>query len=273
MLQGFKCLDGKCVSFTECLRRDCPGCLPRVFRLGILLKTQYRDPNEISTTNLTSGCLRKVYWEKTRPYWAPPQKNYAALRGSLIHEILNLVADMKYEGASELCGTINTYTGNLITEKRFERLVDGILLSGTIDYYDKASQELVDFKSLNGATTMLKEGSARADHISQANIYRYLMNYPVKRIRIIYVTMNEIFQTGEEYTITRKLKAGPKQEKVALAEVPIWTDEQVLEFVRPRLQALNEALKKGKLPAGADTEHSWLCRFCSFAGECNAAVK
>lgn len=270
MLQGFKCPDGKKVSFEECLSKDCTGCLPRLMRLGILIKSQYRDPNEISVTNLTSGCLRKIYWEKTKPYWVSPSKSYSGFRGSLVHEIMAL-AVKKYEGADNLCKIINDFTGNLLIEEKFSRDIDGVLLSGTMDMYNRGSQELVDFKSLKDAIYILKEGHAREDHVAQTNIYRYLMkDLPVKRIRIVYVTMDKVYQTGEIYTIERKHKAGNITEEYSLAEIPIWSDIQVLEYVRPRLKTLSEALKNSdKLPEGVDESHRWLCGVCTFREWCD----
>ncbi|MBU0952772.1 MAG: hypothetical protein KKH91_08145 [Elusimicrobia bacterium] len=53
MLNGFRCPDGRNVSVVECLsNKACSRkCLPTVFRIGILLKNQYRDPNTFSTSD------------------------------------------------------------------------------------------------------------------------------------------------------------------------------------------------------------------------------
>lgn len=268
MICGYRCPDGREVSFAECMSKDCEGCPPKIFRLAILLTMQYRNPSEISVTNLTSPCMKKIVWEKQKNYFVSP--TWASTRGNLLHAVLSLVAQ-KYKGDDELISVINGFTENIIVEKKFSRVINGITLTGKIDFYDKVSKELVDFKSLGNASFLLKEGKSRDEHIMQVNLYRYLMReIPVDRIRIFYLCPSEIFVTGRKYVVVKKRKKGDIREEVHLQDIPIWSDSQVMDLIAPKLKKINHYLNNpSEIPDKmTDEKDKWLCRFCSFVAEC-----
>ena len=270
MLQGYMCPDSKKVSFSQCLScNQDEKCLPKIFRLAILLNTQFRGP-EITVTNLLN-CLRKTYYEKTHDYWIEPAKAYNSFRGSIIHSILAELSQQEFKGEDELCGVINSFLGNLVVEKRYSKKVNGCFLSGAIDCYDKETKTLYDFKSYKAIEYLLREGCAKPEHVWQTNIYKWLLPYPVEKIKIVYITLGGVYVTGHQYDIIKKRKTGDIVEKYQLAEVELKSDEEIAQFIEPRIKILDAALNKGgSLPPVVEESGRWICQFCSFRSECES---
>jgi hypothetical protein len=54
-------------------------------------------------------------------------------------------------------------------------------------------------------------------------------------------------------------------------EVPIWSDEKVVEFVKPRIQIFIDAFEKGTMPPMCDDDmRAWKCdRYCPVKDLCD----
>ncbi|MEW6558120.1 MAG: hypothetical protein AB1349_12355, partial [Elusimicrobiota bacterium] len=102
-LIGFRCPVGSVTAGTEidfisCLKCQTP-CLPVMIRAGIIKSHQYRGES-ISATTIT-GCLRQTFLSRKVDYYANPQTlTYSAFRGSVIHTILENIAQSSFQGGN-----------------------------------------------------------------------------------------------------------------------------------------------------------------------------
>ena len=277
MLRGFICPKengGKKVSFGECFRCDSWSCMPRIFRLGIILKNQAR-PDEITASMICSQCMRKVVFEKLFPYWRAPQTAYYAARGNWIHDAVESSARADFEDDTELGKLVREFTDDLIIEQRYRVNLDGETISGQIDMYEKSTKTLVDFKSFkssyNGVPAVVRESRARETHVQQVQIYKYLLeknNVPVENIKIAYITLGGVYVTGEAYAFTKTRKGETITEEYSLEPIAVMPNEEIEEYIRPRLKQLKEGFEKKDpmiLPV-IEKGSEWLCRFCEFTG-------
>ncbi len=141
-LQGFICPNGKRVSFIECVRCKHP-CLPAMIRVGVIKSHQYRGKS-ISATTIT-GCMRQVYWNRTRDYWQELTKLlYYGFRGTMIHEVPEKARNGRFAGDAMVDIAIEEALADYILEKRFRRDIEiypgeKITVSGQIDCYQKST--------------------------------------------------------------------------------------------------------------------------------------
>lgn len=266
-LIGLKCeYDGKNYRFSECLK--CGKCAPP-FLLNAIIEASTREHYEegIYSVTQTLGCLRESYLKKRYEYYAPLQSLFYMWRGTLIHKILE---------APNL--------ENCICEETYQKEISGCKLRGRIDFYNGNNKILYDLKTIgdNGLDT-IKTTGAKEDHIKQTNLYRFLLDKPVDRIVIAYISMMEFAETGKENQVKKFLKTEPrdldycKTGKVSKTgaeeyiitvktpEVPIIPDKKILSFVRPKLLALDRAFKKLKPPSKCDGKtRAWKCKkYCN----------
>lgn len=263
------CGDGKIRTFDECLAdRDHP-CFDLEIREALYARERYQDVahtgTNISTTALL-GCLRSTYLERVTDYAAEPKTQWWSLRGQLIHKIVERPDfDNPYEGRR--------------SEKRLFIKVGGVDISGQLDVWRErflADGLLKDWKSVgdNGLRYIIQEG-AKWEHIWQTNIYRALAianGYRVDKIEIVYMSLMDVVTTGHEAVLheylvnepkntgfrmnmkaTKMVKSYPSgKNKWAcyydIPAVPIYTKEQVMEFIAPKAEILHRAYQTGEAP-------------------------
>jgi len=231
VIKGFRCPSGKGdLPFHECLECAASHENPCQFDYPILSSMQrnIREEEGISVTSLLN-CLRKVVLEVRNDIHLDPSQLYYAFRGQLFHAV---IAQAHSDGA--------------VCEKRFERKVAGITLSGHPDVIYPQHRKLVDYKSTK---RIPKDDKPYANHAKQVNLYRYLVApyYDVDHLEIIYFDMSEVKRVPVEVIETR----------------------QLLGWLVPRLKKLRVALDGGKLPPKVGSEGVWQCDgYCPFTATC-----
>ncbi|MBI2842144.1 MAG: PD-(D/E)XK nuclease family protein [Armatimonadetes bacterium] len=231
MIRGFRCPKGKGdLLFDECLECAASHENPCQFDYPILsaMQRNIREEAGLSVSSLLN-CLRKVALEARIDIYLDPSQLYYAFRGQLFHAV---IAQAQSDGA--------------ICERRFERSVAGIVLSGHPDVIYPQHGKLVDYKSTK---RIPKDDKPYANHALQVNLYRYLAmpHYEVDRLEIVYFDMSEVKRV----------------------DVQVMGVRQVLGWLTPRLKNLKAALDGGKLPERVTLEGLWQCDgYCPFTGTC-----
>jgi len=204
-------------------------------------------PDGISVTQLL-GCPRKVFLEKTTEFYEAPLSNWPAMRGTLVHAIL--------EGQSGDGATV---------EERYEKQHRGVTISGQPDSVravGKGKKRLLrDWKSTN---KLPQYDSAYSSHKLQVNIYRWLLDLDPRltEIEVVYISMDGV------KAIALKRGGTTKYGRVIADEV--MTDEQVEDYLDKRLFVLDAQNKQGKPVAyhNVDEEDLWNCNFCPIKNLC-----
>jgi len=282
-LIGISCQKHGLLSFEEALSGKC-DCTPRFILDSIIsiAKQDYHTGNKITATTLL-GCLRETYLQRTYDYYATIQQIYYSWRGTLIHSIL------------ERPNLEGWHSEELFSKKI--TLADGraVEISGKIDGYDEPTKTLWDIKTIGdkGISFIVKDG-AKEDHIPQVNIYRLLSPFQIERLRIIYLSMMTFVQTGQMNEMTQSYKYPPRQKTYGYssiklleknertgygkyklsydtAEVPTWTDEKTIEFIKPKATILLDAFDKNIIPQKCDKKtQAWKCcrNYCNVFDIC-----
>jgi hypothetical protein len=265
--------------------------------LRSMLAQQQNRGERISTTTLTSKCLRSEVLQRTTPYTADPDKLYAAFRGTLWHGQLEQFADSS-EGA--------------IAEARFH-VIDLFGLgpfSGSPDLVDVAAGTLYDYK-FNKENPRWEK--AWDEHIAQVNINRWLVDHAdyvewkdedaavpfdyaltdagaeylhafqsevrPNRERFVPVDWQGLYlvymdDKGPKQILCTKSIQIPKKDgngTKAARVADIWSDDRVEEYMHERYVRAKEALVEYVLPdpgPGFETFNHPLCGFCPVKGDC-----
>jgi hypothetical protein len=195
--------------------------------------------------------------------------------------------------------------------KRFKSSLGEFVISGQVDCYDRLTETLEDYKTASDkAFYFLFDTGAKEEHVLQTNVYRWLMdgghlgsldgpvvNWPVKRIVVHYVLMNQVISTGrthiekvsgykdpnfgKKYRLEKsRAKVGkshrgtPQWEiRIDIPEVPIMLDSDVFKHIELNgLKTLQgfEQNKVGEMPEGVlyDREDAWACGYCDVQTTC-----
>jgi hypothetical protein len=161
MLVGIICPAGKNVTFDQCF-----SCTKRCFPLFVLelycanlTAYQAAHTNTVSVSQI-STCLRRSFYEATQPHYTSVISITSAVKGTLVHESLATFFSKK-------TGALSEYH----LRREFAQP-----LTGTLDLY--LSEILYDFKTSKKVYPKYK---------NQLNIYRILLEKPVKKMKIIFV--------------------------------------------------------------------------------------
>lgn len=206
-------------------------------------------PEGISVTQLL-GCPRKVVLEKQNDWFSHPLENWPALRGTIVHSMLEQV-----EG------------DRTMVEERYEKEYKGVTLSGQPDsvrVLGSGKRRLIrDWKSTN---KLPYYDNAYPSHRLQTNIYRWLMELDPRftEIEIVYVSMDGVKPIP--------LKKGGTTKYGRQIENQVMTDEAVEAYLDKRLLPLAEQLTSGTpLPYHlVDEDDLWNCQFCPVKDKCYA---
>lgn len=191
----------------------------------------------ISTTMLTTGCVRGEILKRKEEYVGDLNELWAALRGTLMHRTLEL---------SALPGTIN--------EVRFFTTVDGIEISGQPDQL--TPKALIDYK------VPADQSSIPMQYLYKNQTEQLMINAYICRHAERWTPDDDLpFDPREELPESVGIVfIGPKRPKVMVykrsetvigangkekkVRVPtIWGDDEVLSVVRPRLHLIQSALE------------------------------
>jgi len=226
--------------------------------------------DRISTTTLTSKCLRSEFLKRAEGYTESPRRLWPSFRGTQFHQQLEKAA-----------------RPGSVAEARFH--IDDFMgmgpLSGSPDLLDVEEGILYDYKTN-------KENPRFAypwgDHSQQVNVNRYLVDhadwvewqgktYDPEQFRpkdwqalvLVYIDTNgpkplEVTRSEDVST-----KDGKGRKKVRVPD--IWGDEHAQQWIAERYAAVKEAFVGGRLPEIPPEFQGWehpLCGFCPKKHEC-----
>lgn len=198
-------------------------------------------PDGISVTQLL-GCPRKVFLEKTNDWFSSPIENWPALRGTLVHGLLEQTGGQRSE-----------------VEVRHERVYRGITISGQPDsvrVLGNGKRRLIrDWKSTN---KLPYYDNAYSSHKLQTNIYRWLLQLDPRftEIEIVYISMDGVKAIP--------LKKGGTTRYGRQIENQVMSDEEVEAYLDDRLLTLAAQNELGAPVAyhNVSEDDLWNCAFC-----------
>jgi len=271
-LIGFRCPDygespGRANKISYCVKHCSMPCVaPHV--LVAMLENEEKNPHKgkiISVTQLTGGCKRKSFLERTVDYYVEPDKKLPTFRGTLVHSVVEEAKSLRLKRAK------------WILEEHLELPVStksgSWTLSGTLDAYDPGRKTIYDIKTLQDYAVgkMIKgenEGTW-SKHISDAyvkqlNLYRYmaheLKRFKVNRLRLQVIGFGRLFLTGTS------VKYGTKKDLqvYTVPDVPILPKETVEEWIQSEGDQWYRILFEHAAAPVRDEDYKWLCKICQF---------
>lgn len=241
---------------------------------SIIAQVQDRE-DRISTTTLTTKCIRSEVLKRKEPYTETLMKQWAAFRGTLYHGQLEA-----FEKPSS------------IAEARYWMNLDGLgPFSGSPDLVDPVHGVLYDYKTNKENP---RWSYPWADHVEQVNINRWIVDHAEKveyqgdmlsmadpdilrRFRpkewhsLVLVYMDD--KGPKVLTCTRSEEVLCKNGNKRKARVPdIWSDDRVESLVREKYAIAKAALlPSSDIPAIPESFQYWqhpLCNFCPVKRRC-----
>lgn len=269
-------IDDKCIPTAEALEQAADrekGCGGYTYELLAWLADCQQDRgNRISTTTLTTKCLRSEALKRTMPYFEKPKGLWAAARGTFFHGVLEVHAHPR-----------------AIAEARYWTTWEGDPLSGSPDLVDPPAGYLSDYKNAKDMPMFYPWKG----HIEQLQVNRWLVDHadrveyqgdefnltdpairsrfvPARWDRLEVVYMDE--KGSKPMTIKKTEQAATKVGGVKNVKVPdIWTDDRVEnDLIGPRYEAAKKALN-GDVPLWDDDfkyQSHPLCAYCPVREEC-----
>lgn len=163
--QGFACPRGQGnVPIEYCLNACANRCLSIPMLVALYGEKREITPKRYSVTEILDP-PQIVYLARNYPYWCSPLSMVWMLFGSAIHTIM----EEGHNKAVEL-----GLTDRFLCEQKFEAEIDGCILSGRYDLYDKVDKTLWDFKSIKqyAVEKLLSGDFADSKYGDQFNMYR-----------------------------------------------------------------------------------------------------
>lgn len=243
MLVGFICeRTEEPISFSECLecsriQHPCPF-WDTV--LQALIENNADRPGAGLSATMLTGCLRQTYFNLTLDYYQKPSKLWPALRGTMIHSMLEKVK-----------------LPNKLIEVRLGYKIDGMEITGKPDEYDIGRKMIIDYKSKPKG----KVPKVAPDYYTeQLNIYRLLVEdgYDIKTLEPVngkVESLGLIFLTDME-----NIKM----------PVTMLDKKDVLEVLTYKVDIIDQALHNNKLPVNRDDpSKSKFCKeWCPHVKDC-----
>lgn len=306
-LKGYRCPPGTPTAGNTNTIEHCLHTCPHKCVSPPLLAAMWKSSQEdyhvgtyISASMLAGGgCARQTVFERNEPFYSEPRKRYWPFRGTHAHSIIEGASELirKYGWLQELRMKVdfeypeypapifenNKFTGDYDTEKSLI-----ISVGGTTDSYNVLTKELWDMKTCADAKADMMIRATKPGTLSphledswvkQVNIYRYLLAhtkipdnikkefklkakyYPApEKLGIQAISMMEIPVTGSAYQ-ARNYKV------YNIENVPVWTLEEIEQFIRPAALQWYKWLALKELPPVVPEDKKWLCSGCAFNGE------
>lgn len=230
--------------------------------LNAVLKT-HEERDYISTSLLTTPCPRSAVLERKEDYISDTYHFYAAMRGTMIHRILE--HGVRDRG---------------LAEWRFWTTVGDTTLSGRPDLVTYGPEPAIwDYKTTENPPSF---GYPYTDHKLQVQFNRYIVNHAEKWVNEndepADIPFNPREQAFEHVVVVYLGPKGPKPievETTRMVKSPtgkdvkrkmpyVWNDEEVLDEMVPRIEAFNLALESyPEWPKGLEKmwggEPGWQC--------------
>ena len=173
------------------------------------------DPNEISATTLIdSHYIRYLRNQYSDIIEVDVVDRFYALRGSMVHEILEKAGD-----------------SSLVQELRLSTMVNGVKISGKCDLWYPAERKLQDYKVLKAnAYQWFMDLGYKPEWERQLNVLRYIWQkngFTIDKLEIIAIFI--------ELTEFEKKKHNYPDKNVMTINIPIWSDLKLQEYVQERV--------------------------------------
>lgn len=247
MLKGIISKSNQKLSWEEYLVSNDKTLFPISIRSAICKEFNKQRTRWMSPSSLMY-CLRKAKWEFTEDYYITENSAYILIRGLFIHKI--------FEDNTKI--DENTFIEKDVIYKL--KNVD-FTLSGRIDLWQ--NNILYDYKSISDTkiNQIIKYGP-KEEHIWQTNIYKHMLeeteNIITKSIKIIYVSMSNIYITGEEALIFDK----GQQQTVKIPGCPIYSKDKIEELLTNKTKLIIEGYEP------PPTLNTVICSYCYFKDRC-----
>lgn len=269
---------GSCVPIADCLehaatRENKCGYTYEV--LAAMFDTLQDRGERISTTLLTTKCLRQEAIARKEDHAVDPVKLYASFRGTFFHGLLEThahpraVAEPRYfatlDGLGELSGSpdlVDPYAGTLYDYKFTREVPRWDRAWSNHEEQVQVNRWLVDYAHTvewQGDTYDLSDPANRAKFVPYEWRGLYLVYADDKGVKPILVTRSE--------QVPKKYGNGMKAARVA----DIWGDERVEGWIREKYALAQSALSGGVLPDIPEDFTGWrhpLCGWCSVKDRC-----
>lgn len=266
----------------------------------------HSDPAHISTTVLTSKCLRQTALDRSNTYIIRLEDLYASFRGTAVHaQLEQFISPGSY-------GEVRFIVPDL--GKQIPWLKQALprknrSFSGSPDLVDPIVGLLFDYKRTKEVPRF---NSVWPDHVEQLNINRWLVDHadfvsaparasspnpgeaddngdgtwtydlskPEVRARFVPVEWQELIivyvddRGPKPITVTESVdvptQAGAASPTKKVRRPTIWSDERVEEYIATKYVEAREALTAGiaPVPEGWENASHVLCGYCPVRGLC-----
>lgn len=273
-IKGFICPDLEVTTFENCFEKCRMS--ERCMSIATLKAISEQRPNDRppSTTELLSGTC-EAYLKRVEEYYINPQDRAFALMGTIHHGILE---------SQEL--DLERY---LIEEK-----LEGLNITGILDFYDKKTCTLIDYKNtgsfkamkvLGMTSTLVPDPSGNVykksgpwgragtikkvkqwyrdeslsdfgDWAKQVNLYRYLLELQGFQVKEMKLQMN----IRDASTMSSRDRGIDRN--IYFVDIPFIDDEIIVEYFTRKRDALVKALNEGQLPEKCSSEETWEGKKC-----------
>lgn len=204
---------------------------------------------------------------------------------------IRMATTLKYPLPAPVFDEQGMFTGQYDEDRDLE-----IVVRGTCDAYNPMTRTLTDMKSMSdkkvemmirGSTPGTWSKNLQDSWIAQLNIYRFLIaRTPVPpEVKAAYLAHGlpplkaktfpaptRLFIQGiamMSHPVSGARLAHKERGKVNVYDidsVPVWTMQEIEEYIRPRALAWYKALNLRQMPEVVPKDKAWLCANCAFNG-------
>jgi hypothetical protein len=270
---GFICPDKEVIKFEDCFEhcRMSERCMS-VATLKAMSE-QRPDNRPPSTTELLSGTC-EAFLKRTQQYFINPQERAYALMGTIHHN--------------------NLENQDLGSQHLVEEKLEGLDITGILDYYDKENEMLIDYKNTGSFKAMKVLGMTSTqvpdptgarykrsgkwgrageikkvkqwyrdesiadfgDWLYQVNMYRYLLEQKGYRVKVMKLQMN-IRDASTAMSRDRGI-----DRNIYFVDIPYVDDEEIVEYFTKKRDLLVSALENLRVPEMCSEAETWEGKKC-----------
>lgn len=195
-----------------------------------------KEPNHISVTSLIdSPKIRVLKIKHGHEMTEDVADNIWRFFGNMGHQVMQSISSK-----------------DRMMEVRINEEIDGWILSGKPDIYDKLDKTITDYK-FTSVWSYIFAGDKK-NWERQLNIYAYLVRgqgFEVKKL------INEMFLRDWKITEYRKSPDTYPKCPVASIKQKVWSDVEVESYIHERLRLHKEALEKDPDELECNSEERW----------------
>ena len=270
---GFICPDKEVTTFENCFEKCRMS--ERCMSVATLKAMSSQRPNDRppSTTELLSGSC-EAYLKRTEEYYINPQERAFAIMGTIHHNML----ENQDLGAQHL----------------LEEELQGLDITGILDYCDTESQTLIDYKNTGSYKAMKVLGLTHTlvtdptgarykrsgawgrkgepkkvkqwyrdesiadfgDWLYQVNMYRYMLELKGYQVKSMKLQMNI-----RDYSVAISRDRGIER-NIYFVDIPFVDDEEIIEYFTTKRDVLVGALDAQEVPDKCSVLETWEGKKC-----------